>query len=268
MSLFGNLVRGGADIMTFGTNELAGNPAGKMADQIVNPSDPNAANNALNAQSLGMTQQNNLAQQQLAQQNIQMQEDFAQNGISWRISDAAKNGISPLAALGASEPGYSPVTEVMNTPNFIPNQYQPSAVQSLVTAGAGELGQGLARSLFSAQSAESKANAALDLAFKSKQNDLLDLQIANSRLKLAQLGNPSMPLAWSTIMNRDGTTSVVPSPEVANQIHAKFGGSTLWSLDNGLIPEIQNAKPILDWVQPSNQGSRWRDAGPDSGLTN
>lgn len=40
--------------------------------------------------------------------NIQLQKDFAQKGIQWKVADARKAGVHPLAALGASTVGFSP----------------------------------------------------------------------------------------------------------------------------------------------------------------
>lgn len=44
-----------------------------------------------------------------AEANASIQRELAQNGLSWRINDAKKAGINPLAALGASLPSGNPV---------------------------------------------------------------------------------------------------------------------------------------------------------------
>lgn len=41
-------------------------------------------------------------------ENIAAQREFAQMGIRWRVEDARAAGLHPLAALGASGPGFSP----------------------------------------------------------------------------------------------------------------------------------------------------------------
>jgi hypothetical protein len=41
-------------------------------------------------------------------ENIEMQKDFAQHGISWRVKDAKEAGLHPLAALGAQTTSFSP----------------------------------------------------------------------------------------------------------------------------------------------------------------
>lgn len=46
----------------------------------------------------------------LASRNIDLQKEFAQKGISWRVEDAKSSGIHPLAALGMNPMSFSPVS--------------------------------------------------------------------------------------------------------------------------------------------------------------
>jgi hypothetical protein len=69
------------------------------------------------------------AQERANQQNIQLQKDFAQKGIRWRVADAKKAGIHPLYAIGA------------NTPTFSPS------VQSVGDSGAGLGSQAVGRAI-------------------------------------------------------------------------------------------------------------------------
>lgn len=45
-----------------------------------------------------------------AKAQAKQQKEFAQNSIQWRVADAKKAGIHPLAALGASSSAYTPVS--------------------------------------------------------------------------------------------------------------------------------------------------------------
>lgn len=239
MGLFGDVVRGLGDVATFGGNELLGNPLGKFANEVVDPATPVDPNAAANAQSYA-----------LAQQNIQLQEDFAKNGISWRVADAAKNGISPLAALGASEPAFSPVGAVFNSSAPV-----PTLAHDLLSAGAVSMGQNLSRSLVAQSPAVDKANAALDLAYKSKQVELLDTQIALAKKNLVtQPGTPPGLPAWTTVQNRDGTTSVVPSADASQASHGEVFGPLLWQIHNGLIPSVQDL--YFNLIQSGAYGSQ------------
>ena len=56
---------------------------------------------------IGQNKQNK-ANRAINAQNIQLQKDFAQQGIQWRVADAKAAGIHPLAALGAQTHSYAP----------------------------------------------------------------------------------------------------------------------------------------------------------------
>lgn len=43
------------------------------------------------------------------EREIELQREFAQNGVRWKVEDAQRAGIHPLAALGATGAAYSPV---------------------------------------------------------------------------------------------------------------------------------------------------------------
>lgn len=216
----------------------------------------NDVNQGIANQANQTTLQNNQQQLQLAQQNMAMQEEFAKNGISWRIADAARNGIAPLAALGASEPGYSPVNYVPGGPTSIPEQTSPL---SAAAAGFPEMSQNLSRALSATRTPEQKASDALDVAYKAKQNDLLDLQIQAARTKLNMIGSPGINMAWTTVMNRDGTTSVVPTEEAARASHGESFGPLMWSIHNGLIPSAEDFGRDVKatWSYPDVRGSRF-----------
>lgn len=50
------------------------------------------------------------SQEKMAQQNIDLQKQFAQEGIQWKVNDAKAAGIHPLYALGAQTHSFSPVS--------------------------------------------------------------------------------------------------------------------------------------------------------------
>lgn len=49
-------------------------------------------------------------QNEIAERNIQLQKDFAQQGIQWKVNDAKAAGIHPLYALGAQTHSFAPVS--------------------------------------------------------------------------------------------------------------------------------------------------------------
>lgn len=61
------------------------------------------ANEKAQNQALDVQQENN-------ERNIQLQKDFAQQGIRWKTEDAKAAGLHPLAALGTQTTGFQPVS--------------------------------------------------------------------------------------------------------------------------------------------------------------
>lgn len=113
-----------------------------------------------------------------ADKNAKLQKEFAQSGIQWKVEDAKKAGVHPLAALGAQTASFSP-SYVGDT----------SMGQGLANAG-----QSVARSLEATSSAPDKlGRMAQSLALERGQleNDLLRSQIAVTNSQLT----PPMPTA-------------------------------------------------------------------------
>lgn len=52
----------------------------------------------------------NAQNRKIAKMNIKMQKEFAQHGVRWRVEDAKKAGLHPLAALGMQATGFNPVS--------------------------------------------------------------------------------------------------------------------------------------------------------------
>ena len=67
-----------------------------------------------------------------AEQQAELQKEFAQNGIRWKVKDAQKAGIHPLYALGAQTTAYSPVS-VGSTDFANAGQNLGSAIQAMTT---------------------------------------------------------------------------------------------------------------------------------------
>lgn len=114
--------------------------------------------------------------------NIQMQQDFAQQGIRWKVADAKAAGIHPLFALGSSGASFSPVASTIG------------ADTSMGTAMA-NAGQDLGRAINSTRTQSERVTAVSEAAQKlsldkmSLENQLLASQIA----KINQSMTPSFP---------------------------------------------------------------------------
>lgn len=123
----------------------------------------------------------NQQKQQGQEREIELQREFAQNGVRWRVEDAQRAGIHPLAALGSSGAQYSPVGLGDNDSAAI---------------GA-SIGQDLSGAINSARTAPERAGAlsqkmqALGLERAGLENELLRAQI----LDITRPRTPPFPLA-------------------------------------------------------------------------
>ena len=147
------------------------------------------------------TDRANSAAQAARAQDIALQREFAQNSIQWRVNDAKAAGLHPLAALGVSGYSYSPVG--LST---APNDY------SYVGNALGQMGQSIdsAREAGMTKAQRAKAEAisdqqtALGLEHQRLQNEVLQMEIASRKARLAQESRPGLPLATGP----DGTVLI------------------------------------------------------------
>nr|QJB20362.1 MAG: DNA pilot protein [Microvirus sp.] len=118
-----------------------------------------------------------------ASMNVDMQREFAQNGVRWKVEDAQRAGIHPLYALGA------------NTVSFNPIAVGDSGFGNAL----GSMGQSIGNAIDRTRTRDERA-AATNLSLKqaqlqtenmSLQNDILKVQL-NSAIA-GQSRNPPMP---------------------------------------------------------------------------
>lgn len=122
----------------------------------------------------------NAQQMALAQQNIALQREFAQNGIQWKAADAQKAGIHPLYAMGANTVSFNPVSV-----GITPDTSMGNAVSNA--------GQDISRAVASTSNSQQRAAQAqmtgLQLERAGLENELLRSQIARQRVAIG----PPMP---------------------------------------------------------------------------
>lgn len=85
---------------------LVGGPAGAVIGAGIGN-----AYDSSKASSKAQNKQNALAQSQY-DQNVALQKEFAQNSMQWRVDDAKKAGLHPMAALGIQGSSFYPVQTV------------------------------------------------------------------------------------------------------------------------------------------------------------
>lgn len=117
-------------------------------------------------------------------QNLRWQKRFAQHGIQWKVRDAARAGISPLAALGAQTQSFSP--------SFV---------------GATQAGQGVADAAAAMGQGISRATTAFGSA--DDQNDEYLKQLQNLQLQNMALQNQALG-SQIRLMTQPGTPPAAP----------------------------------------------------------
>lgn len=193
----------------------------------------------------------------MAAADANLQREFAQNGIRWRVEDAKAAGIHPLYALGAQTAAASPV---------FAGTVPPAASMS-------DYGQDLSRSIYttmtSGERSGSRALGELQLERAGLENELLRSQIAGAKMALLRQAGPPMP--GGTIVNPSevitgsvdaperqpgvitehqftagNLPTVVPSKEMKERIEDDFISETMWNLQNRLIAP-RHPDPDLYW---------------------
>lgn len=223
------------------------------------------------------------ANQDQMEANRAFQREAAQNSISWKVADARRAGIHPLAALGS--PTYSPAVSVMSDP---------------VGPAIASAGQDVSRAMVAGMSQTERdgTNAIAQNMLMERgqlQNELLRAQI--SRLRSAQVGpgapnpaedpwkagvplndandasrvtndpvkiNPgaamepgSGPGAHSDVdwvRTRGGGLTAAPSKAMKDRVEDMGFEPHLWTWRNRIMPYITGMKPPP--VAPP-YGSRW-----------
>lgn len=228
----------------------------------------------------------NATQTDIANRNIELQKEFAKNGIRWKVEDAKAAGIHPVYALGASTHSFSPISV-----GTMPDDSAARAVSGM--------GQDISRAIQATRTAEEQTLAKLQL--QSAQLDLegkaIDNQIRASQLQKIQApgtqsfpgsqnfipgqGNSSLynikPLdktasspsrsaqepAWSPDVGyaRTDTGLVpVPSKDIKERIEDQMVPELMWAARNYLIPNLSlgsSGQPSKDMLPKGATGWKW-----------
>lgn len=135
------------------------------------------------------------SQEKTAARNIALQKEFAQSGIQWKVEDAKKAGVHPLAALGAQTTSFSPVS-----------------VGSPLGLGVHNAGQNISQAVHRTMNTDQRTTqlqAALTLENMGLQNDLLRSQIG----RMQQTSAPPMPVGNRWLIDGQGETSLPNSSQ-------------------------------------------------------
>jgi len=162
---------------------------------------------------------------QIAQQNIALQKEFAQSGIQWKVADAQKAGIHPLYALGANTHSFAPVSVGSSVPSF---------------DGIAQAGQQIGRAIDATRDKAGQQQAALQTAFAAAQ---VEGQQLDNQIKRAQLAS-----RLATV--RSPASNSIPS-------NSSPGGSNQFDGQGDAIPlnnqgvKLETRRDITDPANPS-----------------
>lgn len=149
----------------------------------------------------------NRINQQNAERNIALQREFATNGIRWKVEDAKKAGLHPLAALGASTQSFSPVSVGASPAD--------GGAQSL-----SHMGQDISRAIQTTRTAEEQQLAKLQLATAQADLDgkIIDNQIRGSQLQKLNSVPTALPSGMdnSNLPGQGNAVRVKPSEIIAS----------------------------------------------------
>lgn len=138
--------------------------------------------------------------EKIARNQENLQREFAQHGIRWKVEDAKAAGLHPLYAIGASTPSYTPITVGETTNAFH------------------RMGQGIRNAAAATMSPEERQVHELTLAetqSRIKQNDAIANYYNSEAARSAQQAVSQKPIPTSV-----DKTSIKPN---SRTIHAPAG---------------------------------------------
>lgn len=184
-------------------------------------------------------------QKETAEKNIALQKEFAKSGLQWRVEDAKKAGIHPVAALGASGTSFSPISISEPSPPRLRDSPDIGDV-------LGSMGQNISRAI----QATASLGDRLDLQMKEEQLKGMKLDNALRSQRLAppapsQVG-PAMPTEpviqpdVSFTKTTRGGLAPVPSEAFADRAEDQWLPQIAWGFRNLIAPVFPENRGLAD----------------------
>lgn len=227
----------------------------------------------------------------LAREQLEYQKELHKNQIQWKVEDAKKAGLHPLAGLGVSPSSFSPVSGASYGVNY-------SGLNGIGDT-LSDMGQDIDRSILQAKTKEEQKDAlrlqnqsiALDLRGKDLNNQILEAELASRRARLAQMMGPPTPASsglsaaryaipgqtqsrfmdapikkYSWQITPDGKYEFGPSSDYAGLYEDKLGIEWLPFLESAVLPKFKalTGQPLggrkwsfsdWDWIPIKNKTS-------------
>lgn len=196
----------------------------------------------MNSSATKKANEQNLA---LAREQMEKQEEFAREGLSWKIADAYRNAdrVHPIYSLGVSGPSYSPVSA-----NFTADASLGTAISS---AGQ-DIGRAVNATATNKQRVDAFTQASQKLALEkgSLENELLRTELASKNGRLRQVAQPPFPslTAQYEIPGQPATELIKAKPLEVAPGHPGQPQS-----EGGSITDVGYARTSTGWAPvPSN----------------
>lgn len=203
-------------------------------------------------------------QQQQFERNIELQKEFAQTGIQWKVADAKAAGIHPIFAMGGNTASYSPTSS-----NFTADTSMSNAMS--------RAGQDIGRAVNATQNQAGRVDAftqaaqALQLEGGKLDNDIKRAELASRNARLQQQINPPMPVNQRYLVPGQAQTAtgdlvkdkpLERTPGAPGQTHTEPGAITdtgYTKTSGGYFPvPSENTKERIedDWYQQAAHSLR------------
>lgn len=173
-----------------------------------------------------------IANERAASKNAALQKQFAQHGIRWKVEDAKRAGIHPLAALGATTHSPAPVHV---------------GDSSLGNAFA-KSGQDFSRAISSTSTGDERAIQKIQLATAKAGLDgqILDNQFKASQLRKLNAVGPNMPGSDNFIPGQGSSPLVLEKPrERTKSQPGRLAQEAGWVPDVGYSRSDTGLVPII-----------------------
>lgn len=185
----------------------------------------------------------NAANMAFAREQLEYQKELAKNQIQWKVEDAKKAGLHPLAGLGVSPSSFSPVSG-----GVVPNTQDYSYLQ--------QMGQDIDRSILQAKTKEEQKNAlrlqeqsiALDLRGKDLNNQILEAELASRRARLAQMMGPPNP-ATAGLSRKKYAIPGQSDARMPDKKGSVPAGDPMYAFQETTEPGVFTMQPGSDWAQ-------------------
>lgn len=202
-----------------------------------------------------------------AERQYEMQKEFAQTGIRWKVNDAKLAGIHPVYALGAPTTSFSPISMSADA--------DTSMASAFASAGQ-DIGSAINKTRTAPERADAytKAVQTLSLEKGALENEVLRSQLA----RIKQQNSP--PMASQAIVPNDPAPFAVPEDKKAEERPPLMMMGKRWMTNPNTSPMAAWEQQYGDdgwasWVLPPvlatndlgyNIYRRWPKAGPRSWL--